>query len=177
MARKPNVSGLPERSGSVAGMEDNLKKAVAEMLVLFLLDEREMYIGEIPEELKRRSGGMIHVVFPYSIIYRMPGFGYIEEPRKRLAPDGRRRQYYAITKRGQNYLADLRALFDKFSAGMETILTSERETYGQQEYSGADVPEADGQEADLRQETETPADGQTEADDWGFSGRLSGCHV
>ena len=47
MGRKPNPLDMPERSGSAAGMEENMKKAVAEMLVLFLLNERDMYIGEI----------------------------------------------------------------------------------------------------------------------------------
>ena len=92
MGRKPNPSETPERSGSAAGMEENMKKAVAEMLVLFLLHERDMYIGEIPEELEKRSGGTFHIVFPYSVIYRMVKFDYIEELKKRIAPDGRKRQ-------------------------------------------------------------------------------------
>ena len=52
MGRKPNPLDMPERSGSAAGMEENMKKAVAEMLVLFLLNERDMYTGEILEELE-----------------------------------------------------------------------------------------------------------------------------
>ena len=177
MGRKPNPSETPERSGSAAGMEENMKKAVAEMLVLFLLHERDMYIGEIPEELERRSGGIFHIVFPYSIIYRMVKFEYIEEQKKRIAPDGRKRQYYAITEKGRTYLKELRGLFRQFSEGVDTILASEGETYEQEEYSGAEVPETDGQEADLRHETETQADERPETDDWDFSGRLSGCLV
>ena len=42
MGRQPNTTDVPERSGSVQGLEENLKKAVSEMLVLFLLNEREM---------------------------------------------------------------------------------------------------------------------------------------
>lgn len=177
MPRKPNESGVPERSGSVAGMEDNLKKAVAEMLVLFLLNERDMYIGEIPEELNRRSGGKFQIVFPYSIIYRMVKFEYIDECKKRIAPDGRKRQYYAITENGRTYLKELRGLFRQFSEGIDTILASEGETYEQEEYSGAEVSETDGQAADLRQETEIQADERPETDDRDFSGRLSGCLI
>ena len=177
MPRKPNESGVPERSGSVAGMEDNLKKAVAEMLVLFLLNERDMYIGEIPEELNRRSGGKFQIVFPYSIIYRMVKFEYIDECKKRIAPDGRKRQYYAITENGRTYLKELRGLFRQFSEEIDTILASEGETYEQEEYSGAEVSETDGQAADLRQETEIQADERPETDDRDFSGRLSGCLI
>ncbi|MDO5784821.1 MAG: PadR family transcriptional regulator [Eubacteriales bacterium] len=176
MPRKPNETGVPERSGSAAGMEDNLKKAVAEMLVLFLLNEREMYIGEIPEELNRRSGGVFHIVFPYSIIYRMVKFEYIEELKKRIAPDGRRRQYYAITPKGREYLNQLRGLFAQFTAGIHTILSSEGEQYAER-YSSAEVCQADDQAADLRRETEMADDPDTVEDGSDFSGRLSGCFI
>ena len=54
MGRQPNMTDAPERSGSVQGLEENLKKAVSEMLVLFLLNEREMYIGEIVAAYKQK---------------------------------------------------------------------------------------------------------------------------
>lgn len=127
MGKKQMERDAPERSGSVIGMEDNLKKAVAEMLVLHLLNEREMYIGEIPEELERRSGGTFRIVFPYSVIYRLVKFEYIDELHKRIAPDGRKRQYYAITSKGQTYLGELRAMFERFSVGVTTILQSKGE--------------------------------------------------
>ena len=52
------------KSGSLAGMENNFKKAITELLVLFLLDEREMYINEITAELSRRSEEQFQIVFP-----------------------------------------------------------------------------------------------------------------
>lgn len=177
MGRKPNPSDTPERSGSAAGMEENMKKAVAEMLVLFLLHERDMYIGEIPEELERRSGGTFHIVFPYSIIYRMVKFEYIEEQKKRIAPDGRKRQYYAITEKGTAYLQELRDTFGQFFEGVTTILASEGEVYEQTESAGAAVYEAGEQEADMQPEAEAQAEKRPEADDWNVSGRLSGCLV
>ena len=57
-------------SGSAAGMEVNLKKSVTEMLVLLLLRERDMYAGEVSDELDRRSCGLCGIVFPYSALYR-----------------------------------------------------------------------------------------------------------
>lgn len=124
MGRQPNMTDAPERSGSVQGLEENLKKAVSEMLVLFLLNEREMYIGEIPEELKQRSNGKFHIVFPYSVIYRMVKFEYIDELKKRVAPDGRKRQYYGITKKGKEYLAQLTDTFGQFMQCIGLILES-----------------------------------------------------
>ncbi|MCD8355561.1 MAG: PadR family transcriptional regulator [Clostridia bacterium] len=128
MGRKPSESDIPERSGSAAGMEENMKKAVTEMLVLFLLDERDMYIGEIPQELERRSGGTFHIVFPYSVIYRMVKFRYIREVKKRIAPDGRKRQYYCITDSGKVYLNELQQVFMQFTGGVNTILTSGKDS-------------------------------------------------
>ncbi len=125
MGRQPNMTDAPERSGSVQGLEENLKKAVSEMLVLFLLNEREMYIGEIPEELKRRSNGKFHIVFPYSVIYRMVKFEYIDELKKRVAPDGRKRQYYGITQKGREYLVQLTDTFGQFMQSIGLILQSE----------------------------------------------------
>ena len=125
MGRQPNTTDVPERSGSVQGLEENLKKAVSEMLVLFLLNEREMYIGEIPEELERRSDGKFHIVFPYSVIYRMVKFEYIDELKKRVAPDGRKRQYYGITPKGREYLVQLTDTFGQFMQCIELILKSE----------------------------------------------------
>ena len=52
------------KSGSSQGMEDNLKKAVTEMLVLVLLDDRDMYAGELLQNLEQRSGGALSIVFP-----------------------------------------------------------------------------------------------------------------
>ena len=125
MGRQPNTTDVPERSGSVQGLEENLKKAVSEMLVLFLLNEREMYIGEIPDELEQRSDGKFRIVFPYSVIYRMVKFEYIDELKKRVAPDGRKRQYYGITPKGREYLVRLTDTFGQFMQCIGLILQSE----------------------------------------------------
>ncbi|MCI8476884.1 MAG: PadR family transcriptional regulator [Oscillospiraceae bacterium] len=116
--RKKKISVSPE------GMEENLKKGVAEMLVLFLLKEREMYVNELTEELENRSDGRLHITFPYAIIYRLLDTHYIELGEKRLAPDGRRRQYYRTTTTGGAYLEELQATMRKFMGGVEQILRS-----------------------------------------------------
>ena len=112
------------RSGSLAGTENNFKKAITELLVLFLLNEREMYINEITAELFRRSEEQFQIVFPYAVIYRMVRFCYISETRKQKAPDGRLRQYYGITAEGAAYLQELLEFYNRFSGGVEKILAS-----------------------------------------------------
>ncbi len=104
-------------------LEENLKKAVTEMLILHLLSERECYIGELITAIHEKSKGVLSIVFPYSAIYRLQQSGYLTESAKRIAPDGRRRQYYIITDTGKAYLGQLLDAYTRFSKGIENILT------------------------------------------------------
>lgn len=108
----------------VSGFEENLKKAMTEMLILHLLSEKECYIGELTDALHTRSNGILTIVFPYSAIYRLQQSGCIIEREKHLSPDGRRRQYFGITETGQVYLRQLRDAYAKFSTGVANILSS-----------------------------------------------------
>lgn len=110
------------KSGSIQGMEDNLKKAVTEMLVLTLLGEEDMYAAQITQGLVERSRGALSIQFPYSVLYRLISFGYIVEGYKKIAPDGRRRQYYQITPEGRNYKSQMVEFYRQFSDGIDLIL-------------------------------------------------------
>ena len=88
-------------------LEENLKKAVTEMILLFLLSQEDRYIGELSEIIQANSQGSLSLVFPYAAIYRMQQSELIEESGKRIAPDGRRRQYFRITEKGKHQLAKL----------------------------------------------------------------------
>ena len=113
-----------EKQPSVA-LEENLKKALTELLMLHLLSQREYYISELTTILHERSGGVLTIVFPYSTVYRLELAGYIFESRKRIAPDGRRRQYFDITDAGRAYLKQLREIYDSFSAGITAVLAED----------------------------------------------------
>lgn len=118
---KQSTSDSRKRDGS--GLEDNLKKALTELLLLFLFSEGEHYIGELAQLLEKHSGGTLTVVFPYAAIYRMTQAGYLKETKKKNAPDGRFRQYYAITKAGRNYLQELMSTYRIFFEGVEAVLS------------------------------------------------------
>ena len=109
--------------------EENLKKAFTEMLLLYLLSQREYYIGELTETLKANSAGALSIVFPYSALYRLQQAEYIAESKKRTAPDGRRRQYYAITDTGRVYLRQLLQTYTKFIGGVSAVLAEGGESY------------------------------------------------
>lgn len=112
----------PTKSGAPQGMEDNLKKAVTELVVLSLLSEEDMYAGQILRTLEERSKGVLSIVFPYAALYRLIDFGYIIEGYKKVAPDGRRRQYYQLTDKGRGYLGELLPLYRSFITGVDLIL-------------------------------------------------------
>ena len=108
------------------GFEDNLKKAVSEMLILKILSEQPRYIGEITEIIKRRNGGVFEIVCPYSAIYRLLAQDYITELKKCIAPDGRRRQYYIISDTGREHLHNLTQYYEVFASGVQAILYPDR---------------------------------------------------
>lgn len=110
-----------------ASLEDNLKKALTELLMLQLLSRREHYIGELTETLRRESDGALAIVFPYAVIYRMIRAGYIIETSKHNAPDGRRRQYYGITEAGRDYLAELLRVYERIHRSVTLIVEGKRD--------------------------------------------------
>lgn len=113
------------KNDSPLGMEDNLKKAVTEMVVLSLLSREDMYAGQITQAIEDHSGGVVSIVFPYSALYRLISAGYIWEAYKNTAPDGRRRQYYQITDAGREYLTRLQDVYERFTGGVDVLLRGE----------------------------------------------------
>ena len=103
-------------------LEENLKKALTELLILHLLSQRDYYVGELTETLKQKSHGVLKLVFPYSAVYRLQEDGYIVEGGKRIAPDGRKRQFYSITQRGRNYYGQLLDTYQSFITGVNAVL-------------------------------------------------------
>lgn len=114
----------PEETNAYAAslLEENLKKATTELLILCLLAQREYYIGELSSVLKEKSGGVLNIVFPYAAIYRLQKAGYITELPRRIAPDGRRRQYFGITPLGFDHLVQLKNVYVAFSNGVANII-------------------------------------------------------
>lgn len=108
-----------------SNLEINMKKALTELLLLSLLGRKECYIGELTQLLEQYSGGVLRLTFPYSAIYRLEQSGCIRELPKRTAPDGRRRQYYAITPEGRVYLARQAQIFRAFCGGVDAVLDGE----------------------------------------------------
>jgi len=115
--------GTPSESktGTPSSMEDLLKKSVSEMLFLFYLNQKDCYINEVINLVDKYSDGVCNVTYPYAMIYRLENFNYIKESGKRIAEDGRRRQYYCITAEGKEYLDKLIETYRRFNLGITKI--------------------------------------------------------
>lgn len=106
-------------------LEENLKKALTELLILHLLDHRDYFIGELTDTLNQQSHGVLKVVFPYSAVYRLLQDGYILDSDKRIAPDGRKRQYYRISQQGREHYRCLQDTYHHFINGVNTVLDTD----------------------------------------------------
>lgn len=103
-------------------LTENLKKGLTEFLVLSCLEKRPMSIYEILRFLDEKSGGNCKITFPYALIYRLTGYGFIADDGKRIS-DNRLRAFYRITDEGKVYLEQMRKEYDAFSSGMSALLT------------------------------------------------------
>jgi len=104
-------------------VRENLKRGTAEMILLHLLLEKDMYGYEILQEIKERSrekfilkdGSM------YPILYRMIDKGLITDNQV-LVGKRRTRVYYHITDEGKKYLDEIKAEYFFITEGISNIL-------------------------------------------------------
>lgn len=112
----------PVKSGTGISMIESLKKGTAEMLVLSLLDEKNMPITEVIANMDERSGGRFTISGSYALFYRLERFEYIRDAGRKIADDGRRRQFYEITAAGRDYLLLLRRQYEDVSDAIRRIM-------------------------------------------------------
>ena len=100
----------------------NFLNGVPEMLILQLLAERERYGYELVKALQARSGEVFK--FGEGCVY--PILHYLEESKlvrsERREVQGRSRNYYAVTAKGEKRLAALRDEWTEVHAGVATVL-------------------------------------------------------
>lgn len=97
---------------------------IPELLVLRLLDQREMYGYEIVQEIRARSGDVFK--FGEGCIY--PYLHYLEDAKlvssRRAVVDGRSRLYYQLTAKGRKRLAILVGEWERTANGVAVILAN-----------------------------------------------------
>ena len=100
----------------------NFMNGVPELLLLRLLQQREMYGYELVQAIGEQTGTAITlgegVVYP--VLHALERDGALVSRRKTVG--GRSRVYYAVTETGSRRLADLTGAWTKLSAAVSTIL-------------------------------------------------------
>ena len=116
------------RSGTTAGMRESIKKAVTEMMVLFLLRQKPMYVYEMSQEMSRLTGGVYTFNTLYLAIYRLQEHGHIAEAGKQEA-DNRIRVYFKLTDAGQRYLDELLPTYREMIGALDALLAQDGKLY------------------------------------------------
>ncbi|HUA96741.1 MAG TPA: PadR family transcriptional regulator [Terracidiphilus sp.] len=104
------------------GSNPNFMNGVPELLILRLLDEREMYGYEIVQAIRDRSREAIAVGegVVYPVLHALESDGALKSRRKTV--QGRSRIYYSVTRAGSRRLADLAADWTSLTAAIHTLI-------------------------------------------------------
>ena len=105
------------------GIADSLKKGTVELLILKLLQERDMYGYEITQALKEKSCG--HFILQegslYPTLYRMLERGLISD-RQELVGKRRTRVYYHLEPAGLEKYALIRDEYLTLNKGILCVI-------------------------------------------------------
>lgn len=97
---------------------------VPELLLLRLLDEREMYGYELVRAIRAATGEAISlgegVIYP--VLHSLERNGSLKARRKTVG--GRTRVYYSATKKGRQRLAGLQDEWHRIRTGVSSVLES-----------------------------------------------------
>ena len=95
---------------------------VPELLLLRLLSRREMYGYQMVEEIRAQTGGELAFgegcIYPY--LHHLEAAKYVRSQRREV--DGRSRNYYKLTPRGQKRLEELGSEWKRVTAGVALLL-------------------------------------------------------
>src|SRR5919112_693552 len=107
----------------VPGLDRELKKGSAELMVLSLTDARARHGYEIAKLIETRSEGTVrfNVASLYPLLYRLEKRGWIRGSWVEK-PGQRRRRYYRVTPAGRKVLAAQRSGWRNFVAAIDRIV-------------------------------------------------------
>ena len=106
----------------MAGGNSNFLSGVPELMVLRLLQDREMYGYEIVQAIQDQSLGVLSfgegVIYP--VLHGLERDGALKSQRRETA--GRSRVYYRLTPRGTRRLSDLTDTWTVTTQAIQTVL-------------------------------------------------------
>lgn len=111
---------------STAGLDRELKKGSAELLILSLVEHRARHGYEIGRLIDQRSDGQIRfkIASLYPLLYRLEDRGWIQGRWVERSGE-RRRRFYKLTAEGRKVLAAHRSTWDAFVNAVRRITEAE----------------------------------------------------
>jgi len=106
-------------------LRSELKRGTIEMILLTMLNSKEMYGYQLVSELEKKGGDLFRVKEGtlYPVLYRLEDKGFIESYRD-IPERGVPRKYYKLTKSGIAYLDALLSEWRSFVAAIESFTDS-----------------------------------------------------
>jgi transcriptional regulator len=107
---------------SIKGLDRELKKGSAELIILSILEARSRHGYEIGKLIETRSRGELkfHVASLYPLLYRLEERGWLQGKWVEKAGQ-RRRRFYTLTADGRRILASQREIWKGFVRAMALI--------------------------------------------------------
>lgn len=106
----------------MTGGNSNFMAGVPELMILRLLQDREMYGYEIVQAIKGQTRDVVSlsegVVYP--VLHGLEKDGALKSQRREVG--GRSRVYYSLTARGVRRLFDLTDNWTALTAAIQTVL-------------------------------------------------------
>lgn len=104
---------------------DNFKRGVTELVILCLLQERDMYGYELFQEMKARSDQKFTLIETslYPVLYRLQNSGYISS-YETIVGVRRKRAYYHLEKSGKDFFYRCLKEYQETQRGIRSILES-----------------------------------------------------
>ena len=109
-----------------SGLDRELKKGSAELLILSLVEHRARHGYEIGKLIETRSAGRIRfkIASLYPLLYRLEHRGWIQG-RWVERQGERRRRFYRLTAAGRKVLASHRSTWEGFVSAIRRIVELE----------------------------------------------------
>lgn len=107
-------------------VDRNLVQGSMGMLILRLLEEKDMYGYEMIDTLHNRSNRVFELKAGtlYPLLHTLEDKGYVNSYEE-AAPSGKSRKYYHLTKEGKKHVTQKKAEWQEYQTAVASVLARE----------------------------------------------------
>jgi PadR family transcriptional regulator, regulatory protein PadR len=104
----------------------NFMAGVPELMILRLLQHREMYGYELVQAIRARTGDVVSIGegITYTVLHALEREGALKS--RRMQVDGRSRIYYTVTARGLKRYKDLAGTWTTLAGAIRSVMEGVR---------------------------------------------------